>query len=103
MQMPLPMQTLPDRIRLRSRREALSTSLHGRLEGVSDVAKNQICHAGSVGNVGCLKPFVGDLTGFVTHTVAYRSARSMAVEATLTPVGDRNKMGGSRVMMGSSH
>lgn len=36
-------------------------SLRGRLENVSDIAKNQHCHVGSVGNVGSQKPFVGEL------------------------------------------
>jgi hypothetical protein len=36
-------------------------SLRGRLGNVSDIAKNQHCHVGSVGNVGSQKAFVGEL------------------------------------------
>ncbi len=36
-------------------------SLRGRLESVSDVAKNQICHEVSAGNVACQERFVGEL------------------------------------------
>ena len=61
MRMPLPTQTMPNRISLMSRRKALPRSLHGRLENVSDVATNQIGHVGSVGDVGCQKLFVGEI------------------------------------------
>lgn len=44
--------------------EALPGSLRGRLENVSGVATNQRCRVASVGNDGCQRPFVGDLTDF---------------------------------------
>lgn len=80
MHMPLPMQTLPNRIRLRSRRKALSTSLRGRLENVSEGATNQRCPVGSAGNVDCQKLFVCDMAVF-SPTVVCCGAHSMAVGA----------------------
>jgi hypothetical protein len=80
MHMPLPMQTLPNRIRLRSRRKALSTSLRGRLENVSEGATNQRCPLGSAGHVDCQKLFVCDMAAF-SPTVVCCGAHSMAVGA----------------------
>lgn len=62
MRTPLPTQPMSNRTWVRSRRKVLPGSLRGRLENVSGVATNQRCHVASVGNDGCQKPFVGELT-----------------------------------------
>lgn len=64
MRMPLPMQPMPNHTSMKSRRKALPRCLRGCLENVSGIATNQSCRLGSVGNDGCQKPFVGDLTDF---------------------------------------
>lgn len=60
-------QTMPNCIPLRPRRTVVPMGLRGRLENVSDAGVNQHCHVDSAGNVGCQRPFVGDLGGF-SHT-----------------------------------
>ncbi len=75
MRMPLPTQTMPNYIPLPPKRKVLPIGLHGRLENVLEGATNQRCPVGSAGNVGCQKPFVGDLTVFLTHGSLLRSAQ----------------------------
>lgn len=100
MRMLLPTQAMPNCIPMQPRRKVWPKSLRGRLENVSDVEVNERCPVGSAGNVGCQRPFVGDLTGFLTHGNLLQAEQHGGGSDA---VADRNETAGSRVTMCSPH